>query len=71
MRLERPIGWWLLALPCWWSLALGQIALGGGLPSLWYAALFLIGAIIMRSGRLHAETTSPTGTSTGGWSGPG
>lgn len=49
MRLERPIGWWLLALPCWWSLALGQIALGGGLPNLWYAALFLIGAIIMRS----------------------
>lgn len=49
MRLERPIGWWLLALPCWWSLALGQIALGGGVPNLWYAALFLIGAVIMRS----------------------
>ncbi|MCA3560779.1 MAG: 4-hydroxybenzoate octaprenyltransferase [Aestuariivirga sp.] len=48
MRLERPIGWWLLLLPCWWGLTLGQIAQGGGVPNLWYAALFLIGAIIMR-----------------------
>ena len=48
MRLERPIGWWLLLLPCWWGLALGQIADTGGLPNLWYALLFLIGAIIMR-----------------------
>ena len=43
MRLERPIGWWLLLLPCWWGLALGQIALGGGAPDLWYALLFLLG----------------------------
>ncbi|HRJ69642.1 MAG TPA: 4-hydroxybenzoate octaprenyltransferase, partial [Beijerinckiaceae bacterium] len=21
-RLDRPIGWWLLLLPCWWSSAL-------------------------------------------------
>ena len=48
MRLERPIGWWLLLIPCWWGLALGQIAWGGGLPSLWFAALFLAGAIVMR-----------------------
>ena len=48
MRLERPIGWWLLLLPCWWGLALGQMAAGGGLPNLWHAALFLIGAVIMR-----------------------
>jgi len=48
MRLERPIGWWLLLLPCWWGLALGQIAWGGGLPSPWYALLFLVGAIVMR-----------------------
>jgi 4-hydroxybenzoate polyprenyltransferase len=48
MRLERPIGWWLLLLPCWWGLALGQMALGGGLPNLYYALLFLAGAIIMR-----------------------
>jgi len=48
MRLERPIGWWLLLLPCWWGLGLGQIARGGGLPDPWFAVLFLIGAIIMR-----------------------
>jgi 4-hydroxybenzoate polyprenyltransferase len=47
-RLERPIGWWLLLLPCWWGLLLGQIELGGGVPNLWFAALFLIGAIAMR-----------------------
>jgi 4-hydroxybenzoate polyprenyltransferase len=48
MRLDRPIGWWLLLLPCWWSLALGQIASGGGMPNPWHAMLFLIGAIVMR-----------------------
>ena len=48
MRLERPIGWWLLLLPCWWGLALAQISEGGGLPNLWHAALFLAGAVIMR-----------------------
>ena len=47
-RLERPIGWWLLLLPCWWGLGLGQIALGGGLPNPWYALLFLVGAVVMR-----------------------
>lgn len=47
-RLERPIGWWLLLLPCWWGLLLAQIAKGGGVPNFWYAALFLIGAIVMR-----------------------
>lgn len=48
MRLDRSIGWWLLLLPCWWGLALAQIAAGGGLPDLWKAFLFLIGAIVMR-----------------------
>jgi 4-hydroxybenzoate polyprenyltransferase len=48
MRLDRPIGWWLLLLPCWWGLVLAQIAAGGGLPNLKYAALFLAGAIVMR-----------------------
>src|SRR5437016_130568 len=47
-RLDRPIGWWLLLIPCWWSLALAQIASGGGWPNLSYAFLFLLGAIIMR-----------------------
>ena len=48
MRLDRPIGWWLLLLPCWWGLFLAQISRGGGLPNLWFAFLFLLGAIIMR-----------------------
>ncbi len=47
-RLDRPIGWWLLLLPCLWSLALATKATGGGLPSLWYAALFIAGSIVMR-----------------------
>jgi 4-hydroxybenzoate polyprenyltransferase len=48
MRLDRPFGWWLLLLPCWWGLALGQIAAGGGQPNWWHAVLFLAGAIVMR-----------------------
>ena len=48
MRLDRPIGWWLLLLPCWWGLALAQIVAGGGWPDLWKGFLFLIGAIVMR-----------------------
>jgi 4-hydroxybenzoate polyprenyltransferase len=47
-RLDRPIGWWLLLIPCWWSLTLAQTAAGGGVPNLWYALLFLLGSIIMR-----------------------
>jgi 4-hydroxybenzoate polyprenyltransferase len=48
MRLDRPIGWWLLVLPCWWGLALAQISVGGGQFNLWLAGLFLAGAIVMR-----------------------
>jgi|TARA_R100000322_G_scaffold103946_11_gene66074 4-hydroxybenzoate polyprenyltransferase len=43
-RLDRPIGWWLLLLPCWWSLALAS----EGWPSLLLLFLFLVGAIAMR-----------------------
>ena len=46
-RLDRPIGWWLLLLPCWWSAALAGIARGQG-PDLWHVALFYLGAISMR-----------------------
>jgi 4-hydroxybenzoate polyprenyltransferase len=48
MRLDRPIGWWLLLLPCWWGLFLAQASTGGGLPNLWYGFLFFAGAIVMR-----------------------
>jgi len=47
-RLDRPIGWWLLLLPCWWSAALAGIAARDWGPNLWHVALFLIGAIVMR-----------------------
>jgi 4-hydroxybenzoate polyprenyltransferase len=47
-RLERPIGWWLLLLPGWWSIALATIHRGGGVPDPWLLALFLLGAVLMR-----------------------
>ncbi|MFD1695300.1 4-hydroxybenzoate octaprenyltransferase [Roseibium aestuarii] len=47
-RWERPIGWWLLLWPCWWSAALAAIAKGAMLPNLWHLALFFIGAVAMR-----------------------
>jgi 4-hydroxybenzoate polyprenyltransferase len=46
-RIDRPIGWWLLLLPCWWSAALAGIAAGRPL-NLWHCLLFLIGAVAMR-----------------------
>ena len=47
-RIERPIGWWLLLLPCWWSAALAAIAAGNPGPHFGHLVLFLIGAVAMR-----------------------
>ena len=47
-RLDRPIGWWLLLLPCWWSAALAAIPAGRWGPDPWHVLLFLVGAIVMR-----------------------
>lgn len=47
-RLDRPIGWWLLLLPCWWSEALAA-KLSQTLPSMLNLLLFLIGAVAMRA----------------------
>ena len=47
-RIERPIGWWLLLLPCWWSAGLAAIAAGRPYPDPWHCLLFLIGAVLMR-----------------------
>lgn len=44
MRLDRPIGVWLLVIPCWWGMALAS----PGLRGLWFALLFAAGAIVMR-----------------------
>ena len=49
MRLDRPIGWWLLLLPAWWGIVLGANgAQGMILSDLRLLVLFMIGAIIMR-----------------------
>ena len=47
-RLDRPIGSWLLLLPCWWSAALAAIDARTAGPSLIHIALFFIGAFAMR-----------------------
>ncbi|MFI5024931.1 MAG: 4-hydroxybenzoate octaprenyltransferase [Alphaproteobacteria bacterium] len=44
MRLDRPIGTWLLLFPCWWSLAFAW----EGWHDLVYFVLFALGALIMR-----------------------
>jgi 4-hydroxybenzoate polyprenyltransferase len=47
-RLDRPIGSWLLLLPCWWSSALAAVAAHARGPSLLHIVLFFIGAFAMR-----------------------
>ncbi len=46
MRLDRPIGTWLLLFPCWWSVALGTLAPDREMA--WRFALFALGAVVMR-----------------------
>jgi 4-hydroxybenzoate polyprenyltransferase len=47
-RLDRPIGSWLLLLPCWWSSALAALAAHRAAPNLVHLALFFVGAFAMR-----------------------
>ncbi|MGA8614669.1 MAG: 4-hydroxybenzoate octaprenyltransferase [Xanthobacteraceae bacterium] len=47
-RLDRPIGSWLLLLPCWWSAALAAVAAHARGPSFSHLVLFFIGAFAMR-----------------------
>ncbi|HEY2755615.1 MAG TPA: 4-hydroxybenzoate octaprenyltransferase [Pseudolabrys sp.] len=46
-RLDRPIGSWLLLVPCWWSVGLAGMH-ARAFPSLWHIVLFFIGAFAMR-----------------------
>ena len=46
-RLDRPIGSWLLLMPCWWSVGLAGMRVEQ-FPSLWHVVLFFIGAFAMR-----------------------
>ena len=45
LRLDRPIGWWLLVLPSWWIILLQSVSI---MHSLKLIILFTIGAILMR-----------------------
>ncbi|WP_203294786.1 4-hydroxybenzoate octaprenyltransferase [Maricaulis parjimensis] len=47
-RYDRPIGFWLLGLPCWMGLMLARTGEGLGWIDLYYAVLFAIGAVAMR-----------------------
>src|SRR5579862_7479898 len=46
-RLDRPIGSWLLLIPCWWSVGLTGMRLHH-FPNFWHIVLFFIGAFAMR-----------------------
>lgn len=47
-RADRPIGSWLLLLPCWWSTALAADANRDAWPDVKLLFLFAIGAVAMR-----------------------
>lgn len=49
-RMDRPIGTWLLLLPCWWGALLGALAMPehAGVLTLWVLAGCAIGAVLMR-----------------------
>ncbi len=47
-RLDRPIGSWLLLMPCWWSAGLAAIAAHERGPRLTHLILFFVGAFAMR-----------------------
>ena len=46
-RLDRPIGSWLLLMPCWWSAGLAAVHAGRHVD-VWHVVLFFIGAFAMR-----------------------
>ena len=48
MRLDRPIGTWLLLFPCWWGLALAPMPEASNWRGIWLAVLFAAGAVVMR-----------------------
>jgi 4-hydroxybenzoate polyprenyltransferase len=47
-RLDRPIGSWLLLMPCWWSAGLAAVSAGRAGPDPRHVLLFFIGAFAMR-----------------------
>jgi 4-hydroxybenzoate polyprenyltransferase len=47
-RLDRPIGSWLLLMPCWWSAGVAAVHARDAGPNPWHVLLFFIGAFAMR-----------------------
>lgn len=47
-RADRPIGTWLLLIPCWWGLALAALATAPRPHDLWIALGCAVGAWLMR-----------------------
>ena len=47
-RADRPIGTWLLLLPCWWGIGLAMMADGPRWVDLWIALACAVGALVMR-----------------------
>jgi len=47
-RADRPIGFFLLACPCFWSVSLAARSIGDAYPDPWLIFLFAAGAIAMR-----------------------
>jgi 4-hydroxybenzoate polyprenyltransferase len=47
-RADRPIGTWLLLLPCWWGLVLAVAATGFRTFDIWIAVSVALGAFLMR-----------------------
>lgn len=54
MRLEKPIGTWLLLWPGLWSISLA--APPGALPDPWFTGLFAVGAVV----RMHSCALAPS-----------
>ncbi len=48
-RFDRPIGFWLLFLPCGWSLTLASGKAQDAYPSLWLMFLLALGALVSRA----------------------
>src|SRR3954453_10415155 len=46
-RFDRPIGSWLLLIPCWWSAAVAALSSGAPLNA-WHLLCFFVGAFAMR-----------------------
>ncbi|MFC3630116.1 4-hydroxybenzoate octaprenyltransferase [Paracoccus angustae] len=47
-RADRPIGTWLLLLPCWWGIGLAMMADAPRWADLWIAVACALGALVMR-----------------------